>query len=64
VFLRMSYASDTFAAGWDAYKITMREAGQEGEWPVVTYDAIPEPAAGALFALGSLMLLGRRSRRS
>jgi hypothetical protein len=36
VFLRLSYAGDTFAAGWDAYKITLREAAQQGEWPVIT----------------------------
>lgn len=36
VFLRMSYSGDTFAAGYDAYKITVREASQQGEWPVIS----------------------------
>lgn len=36
VFLRLSYAADAYAAGWDAYKITVREASQQGEWPVIT----------------------------
>ena len=62
VFLRLSYAGDDFATAYDGYSITLREAGQEGEWPVINYNAVPEPAAASLCALGSLMWLGRRSR--
>jgi len=64
VFLRLSYGSDTFASGWDAYNITVREAGGQGEWPVITYTSVPEPGAAALAALGSALLLGYRSRRN
>ena len=62
VFLRLSYAGDDFATAYDGYSITLREAGQEGEWPVINYNAVPEPAAASLCALGSLIWLGRRSR--
>lgn len=37
VFLRLSYAADGLAVGWDAYKITTRESGGDGENPVITY---------------------------
>lgn len=37
VFLRLSYGADDFAAGFDAYQVTMREAGQQGEWPVINF---------------------------
>ncbi|MGJ8723390.1 MAG: hypothetical protein ACSHYB_02445 [Roseibacillus sp.] len=63
VFLRLSYGSDSLAAGWDAYKITVREAGQMGEWPVIEYTAIPEPSAMSLSALSLLLTLRRRNRR-
>lgn len=48
VFLRLSYGADTFAADWDAYKITVREAGQQGEWPVITVttNAVPGDTNG------------------
>lgn len=59
-FLRLSYAGDTFAAGFDAYLLTVREAGQVGEWPVINYTAVPEPT-GAL--LGLLALGGAAGRR-
>lgn len=36
VFLRLSYASDFLASGWDAYSITMREAQFDFDWPVIT----------------------------
>lgn len=60
VFLRLSYAADDYASGWDAYKITMRNAEQTGEWPVINYTAIPEPGAALLGGLGVLALLRRR----
>lgn len=63
VFLRLSYAGDAYATAYDGYSITLREAGQEGEWPVINYTAVPEPTAAGLCALGSLMWLGHRSRR-
>lgn len=62
VFLRLSYAGATFATGFDAYLITAREAGQEGEWPVINFTAVPEPATAA--ALASLMVLAGRRRRN
>lgn len=45
VFLRLSYGADNFASGFDAYQMTVREAGQQGEWPVITFTAVPEPTA-------------------
>lgn len=43
VFLRLSYGADDFATVWDAYKVTMREAGQQGEWPVLTLGIVAIP---------------------
>lgn len=60
VFLRLSYGADDYATGWDAYKITMRNAGQTGEWPVINFSAIPEPSATLLGGLSMLALLRRR----
>lgn len=37
VFLRLSYGSDTYASGWDAYSITTRDASKEGDHPVINY---------------------------
>lgn len=66
VFLRLSYASDTFASGWDAYKITVREAALVGDAPVIAYESsfsvIPEPSGVALLGLltGAAMVQRRR----
>jgi len=66
VFLRVSYASDTYATGWDAYNFTSRNAALEGDWPVITYTVVPvpEPGSAALIALGVVALIGYRSRRN
>ena len=37
VFLRVSYGSDTFASGSDAYQFTTRNAGLEGDAPVINF---------------------------
>jgi autotransporter-associated beta strand protein/T5SS/PEP-CTERM-associated repeat protein len=37
VFLRVSYGSDNFATGWDAYKFTTRNAALEGDAPVINF---------------------------
>lgn len=67
VFLRLSYAADSLAAGWDAYKITTRESGGDGENPVINYASsipvIPEPASFALATLGVAMFVGVCQRR-
>lgn len=65
VFLRVSYGSDTYATGWDAYNFTSRNAALEGDWPVITYTVapVPEPGTAALVALGSVLLLSYRFRR-
>ena len=64
VFLRVSYGADDFADAWDAYKFTTRNAGLEGDWPVIEYTAIPEPSTYAIFVgLGALGLAAlRRSK--
>lgn len=62
-FLRLSYASDTFAAGWDAYALTVREAGQQGEWPVISFTAVPEPTSVTLGGFAVVGLLWGRRRR-
>ena len=62
VFLRLSYGADTFASGFDAYLITMREAGQQGEWPVLTVTTVPEPGTLALLFVGMAAFFGRRRR--
>ena len=70
VFLRLSYASDTLASGWDAYKITVREAALPTDAPVITYDSsfsvVPEPSSIAMLGLLSAVVLTQlqRSRRS
>ncbi|MEY4245310.1 MAG: hypothetical protein RLZZ245_2895 [Verrucomicrobiota bacterium] len=37
VFLRVSYGSDTYASGNDAYNFTTRNAGLEGDAPVINF---------------------------
>ena len=66
VFLRGSYASPNMAAGWDAYNMTMREAGgaPNVDYPAITVTSpVPEPATVGLLGLGSLVLLGHLVRR-
>lgn len=63
VFLRLSYASGTYAAGWDAYKITSRNAGLEGDWPAISYSAIPEPASFAVLSSAGVFGLAMVRRR-
>lgn len=59
-FLRLSYGADTFASGFDAYLLTVREAGQVGEWPVISFTAVPEPTSALLGLLTLGGVLGRR----
>lgn len=61
VVLRISYGADGFAAGWDAYQMTSRNAQFEGDWPVIQYTAVPEPATALLAVLG-LATAGWRRR--
>jgi hypothetical protein len=67
-FLRLSYASDTLAAGWDAYKITVREAALVGDAPVISFESrvaiIPEPHAIVLCGVLLTALSGYRRRGS
>jgi len=60
VFLRMSYGADGFAAGWDAYKFTTSEAQFEGDWPILSFTAVPEPASLLAVACGVAVALTRR----
>lgn len=61
VFLRVSYASDNYATAWDAYNFTSRNAGLEGDWPVL--NVVPEPGTYALLAFSGLALAGHMIRR-
>ena len=61
LFLRVSYGSDTYASGWDAYKFTSRNAGLEGDWPALS--VVPEPGTYALLALSALALAAHNVRR-
>ncbi len=57
VFLRLSYAKDGFADGWDAYNFTVREAGGgEPDYPVINFTAVPEPTSMILLGLGAMMI--------
>lgn len=63
-FLRLSYGADTFASGFDAYLLTVREAGQEGEWPVISYTtSVPEPGAMTMLGLGWIVAGAVRRRK-
>lgn len=46
VFLRLSYASDSYASGWDAYKMTTRNAGLTTDWPVITLTTVDRDTDG------------------
>lgn len=60
VFLRLSYGSDDYATGWDAYTMNSRNEDVEGKFPRITYEAIPEPATLGLLGLSGLVLWIRR----
>jgi autotransporter-associated beta strand protein len=55
VFLRVSYGSDTFAAGWDAYNFTTRNTALEGDAPVINFTSTvpPLPPAGTYTVSGA-----------
>jgi len=36
VFLRLSWASNSYASAWDAYSITTRNAENSSDWPVIS----------------------------
>ena len=68
VFLRVSYASDTFPAGLDAYNFTTRNAGLEGDAPVINFTSAvpPLPPTGtytlsgaAVVNVGNEVIVGR-----
>ncbi|MEN1678801.1 MAG: hypothetical protein AAGJ46_04370 [Planctomycetota bacterium] len=62
VFLRLSYGADAFATGFDAYQMTVREAGLQGEWPVITFTVVPEPTGGVLLAACGCLAAAVRRR--
>ncbi len=68
IFLRVSYASDTFPSGWDAYNFTTRNAALEGDAPVINFTSAvpPLPPAGsytlsdaAVVNVGNEVIVGR-----
>ena len=68
VFLRVSYASDTFPASLDAYNFTTRNAGLEGDAPVINFTSAvpPLPPTGtytlsgaAVVNVGNEVIVGR-----
>ena len=70
VFLRVSYASDTFPSGWDAYNFTTRNAALEGDAPVINFTssvaAIPPDATytvsgSAVVNVGNEIIVGREN---
>ena len=70
VFLRLSYGSDSFAAGWDAYNFTTRNAALEGDAPVINFTSTtPAIAPDGTYTLsgtgeinvGNEVIVGRES---
>ena len=70
VFLRVSYSSNNFPSGWDAYNFTTRNAALEGDAPVINFTSAvpPLPPAGSytLSGTGALnvaneLVVGRES---
>ena len=68
VILRVSYGSDTFPTGWDAYNFTTRNAALEGDAPVINFTSAvpPLPPAGtytlsdaAVVNVGNEVIVGR-----
>jgi autotransporter-associated beta strand protein/T5SS/PEP-CTERM-associated repeat protein len=55
VFLRVSYSSNNFPSGWDAYNFTTRNAAQEGDAPVINFTSAvpPLPPAGSYTLSGT-----------
>jgi hypothetical protein len=67
IFLRMSYASDTFATVQDNYNINVAESDPGGgnpfaEDPVINFTAIPEPTSMLLVCMGAFLVRMFRRR--
>jgi autotransporter-associated beta strand protein len=58
VFLRVSYGSDSFASGWDAYNFSTRNSGLEGDAPVVNFTSTTTPIAPPDGSEGTYTLSG------
>ncbi len=70
VFLRVSYASDTFPSGSDAYQFTTRNAALEGDAPVINFTSAVAPlppdatytvSGSAVVNVGNEVIVGRES---
>ena len=70
VFLRVSYASDTFPSGLDAYNFTTRNAALEGDAPVINFtssvaplppDATYTVGGSAVVNVGNEVIVGREN---
>jgi autotransporter-associated beta strand protein/T5SS/PEP-CTERM-associated repeat protein len=70
VFLRVSYASDSFPSGWDAYNFTTRNAGLPGDAPVINFtssvaplppDATYTVSGSAVVNVGNEVIVGREN---
>ena len=70
VFLRVSYASDTFPSGWDAYNFTTRNAALEGDAPVINFTSSVAPlppdgtytiSGSAVVNVGNEVIVGREN---